>query len=393
MDIPDITLDFWTILFLVAGAQACFFSILILLLNKEKGKGRMYLSAFLFLFGYMLIFNFCYWTNYLYRFPVLLHTISPLNYVFGPLLLLYFDKQRKNPGMQTFWYLHFIPFILVLLHMSPFYFSDGSSKLLMISGEMPFPKGLLPRFFGALYSPIVFGSHMIIYFFWKIRLYLTIRSEDLLSGKSPELILIRRRWFLVLLSLYAAFMLSYLIYYVISGQEFFTIAYDYAITAIMTVSIYSLAYLGIKRNFIFSGELHRKVFTKDKYANSTLSTGAAESIVLRADDFMKEEKLFLQNDLKLFDLANRLAISPHHLSQVINEHRGKSFNQYINEYRIREAQALLTMPENREEHIIQIAYQVGFNNKSTFNQAFKKVLGLTPSQYRKEVLAESLNNP
>ena len=135
------------------------------------------------------------------------------------------------------------------------------------------------------------------------------------------------------------------------------------------------------------------VFTKDKYANSSLSSGAAESIVLRADNFMKEEKLFLQNDLKLFDLAQRLAISPHHLSQVINEHRGKSFNHYINEYRIREAQTLLTMPENREEHIIQIAYQVGFNNKSTFNQAFKKVLGLTPSQYRKEVFAESLNNP
>ncbi|MDW3648346.1 MAG: AraC family transcriptional regulator [Bacteroidia bacterium] len=393
MDIPDITLDFWTILFLVAGAQACFFSILILLLNQEKGKGRIYLSVFLFLFGYMLIFNFCYWTNYLYRFPALLHTISPLNYVFGPLLLLYFDKQRKEPKLQKFWYLHFIPVVLVFLHLSPFYLADGSSKLLMISGEMPFPKGLLFRYVGYLYTPLVFGSYMIAYFFWKIMLLLKIYSEDGLSEKSPELILIRKRWFLVLLSLYAAFMSSYLIYYVISGKEFFTIAYDYAITAVMTVSIYSLAYLGIKRNFILSGELHRKVFTKDKYANSSLSLGAAESIVMKTENYMKDEKLFLQNDLKLIDLANRLTISPHHLSQVINEHHGKSFNQYVNEYRIREAQALLSKPENREEHIIQIAYQVGFNNKSTFNQAFKKVLGLTPSQYRKEVFAESLNNP
>ncbi|MEO1216146.1 MAG: helix-turn-helix domain-containing protein [Bacteroidota bacterium] len=276
MNLPDITLDFWAILFLVAGAQTCFISILILLLNKEKGKGRFYLSAFLFLFGYLLIFNFCYWTNYLYHFPALLHAISPLNYVFGPLLLLYFDKQRNEAKLQIFWYLHFLPLLLVFLHLSPFYLADGTSELLMISGEMPFPKGFLPRFVGYLYSPFVFGSFMIVYFIWKNRLYLRFRSEDLISDKSPELILIRWRWLLILLSLYPAFVFSYLIYY-------------------------------------------------------------------------------------------------------IN-------NKYINEFRIRETQALLSHPENQDEHIIQIAYQVGFNNKSTFNQAFKKVLGVTPSQYRKRSL-------
>lgn len=394
MDIPDIKLDFWTILFLVAGAQACFVSAMILVFNKQdKLKGNLYLSAFLFLFGYMLIFNFCYWTNYLYTFPALFYTIFPLNYVYGPLLLLYFDTQRSQPKYQKWWFLQGIPFLLVILHMSPFYILDDVTKLQVVTGEISYPKGLLWRYIGYMNTPMVFGSFMMGYFLWKIRLFFIIQKEDSLSDKSAELQLIRKRWFLLLLGLYAAFMFSYLVYFMIADEEFFTVSYDYAITAIMTLSIYALAYLGIRRKFIFSGEIHRKVFAKDKYANSSLSSSAVQAMVDKISQYMEQKKPFLDNELSLKSFAQQLGLSPHHLSQVINDNFGKTFNQYINEFRIKEAQRLLTSPEFAQDHIIQIAYQCGFNNKSTFNQAFKKSVGKTPSQFRKSIHPEKLKNP
>lgn len=389
MEIPDISLDFWAILFLLAGAQACFLSLLILISQKEKGRSPKYLAAFLFLFGYMLIFNFCYWTNYLYRIPHLFLSILPLNYVFGPLLLLYFDSQRIKSSYQKYWYLHFLAACLIVLHLSPFYILDAETKLLILNRELSYPEGLLPQVFGYLNSPIIFGIYMLIYFFWKIKLILRLHTEDKELGRSHELILIRRRWFLLLLSLYAAFMCSYLLYYLIAGKDFFSLSYDYAISGVMTLSTYSLAYLGIKRSFIFSVETKAEEVSNEKYRSSSLSKGASSSLAREIHEYMQKEKPYLDNALRLKDLAEQLSISPHHLSQLINEKFEKSFNQFINEYRVTDAKALLANLESRE-HIIQIAYEVGFNNKSTFNQAFKKMEGTTPSQFRKDLVARGM---
>lgn len=105
-----------------------------------------------------------------------------------------------------------------------------------------------------------------------------------------------------------------------------------------------------------------------------------EAILGQLNSKMKDEKLFLNPNLKLSELAAEVNISAHQLSQILNDHVGKNFSEFINEYRINEACRLLFTHENLS--IDGIGYEVGFNSKSTFFAAFKKQKGVTPANFQ-----------
>ena len=96
---------------------------------------------------------------------------------------------------------------------------------------------------------------------------------------------------------------------------------------------------------------------------------------------MDKNKPFLDADLTLASLAKELKIPPDHLSQVINSELSVNFYDFINGYRVKEAQKRLLDPKNRVYSILGIALNAGFNSKASFNRIFKKHIGITPSQY------------
>jgi AraC-like DNA-binding protein len=98
---------------------------------------------------------------------------------------------------------------------------------------------------------------------------------------------------------------------------------------------------------------------------------------------MEQEKRYHNNKLTLKQLATDLNISINHLSQVINSAFGVNFFEFINRYRIGEAKRLLSELPSQQGLILSIALSVGFSSSSTFYAAFKKHLGVTPSQYRR----------
>lgn len=95
---------------------------------------------------------------------------------------------------------------------------------------------------------------------------------------------------------------------------------------------------------------------------------------------MEEDKPFLSADFSLPDLAEKVGTTVHVLSQVINSGLGKSFFEMTAEYRVEEAKSLLIRQKNIK--VEEIAEQVGYNSKSSFNTAFKKITGVTPSEFR-----------
>jgi ligand-binding sensor domain-containing protein/AraC-like DNA-binding protein len=122
---------------------------------------------------------------------------------------------------------------------------------------------------------------------------------------------------------------------------------------------------------------------REKYKTSSLAPELAEQVASRLLRLLEEEKLYLNPGLSLRDLAQRLRIHSNHLSRIINERFGASFNDFVNRYRIEEAKRRLADPEAREASILDIALNSGFFSKSVFNTAFKKFVGTTPSEYRK----------
>ena len=122
-----------------------------------------------------------------------------------------------------------------------------------------------------------------------------------------------------------------------------------------------------------------------KYADSGLSESQKNDVLQAIKKAMEEEKVYLQSDLTLNLLAKQLQTNRTYLSQIINQEFGKSFNTFLNEYRIREARQILSTPDLNLS-IEGVAQTVGFNSVPSFNSAFKKFTGVTPSFYMKSTL-------
>ncbi|WP_165764640.1 helix-turn-helix domain-containing protein [Flavobacterium cyanobacteriorum] len=101
---------------------------------------------------------------------------------------------------------------------------------------------------------------------------------------------------------------------------------------------------------------------------------------------MMSRRPYLDEDINLLKLSELVNVKPHQLSMVINTGLGKNFNQFINEYRVEEAKKLLTCQGFGHFNIHGIAFEAGFNSKTTFNTTFKKLTGYTPTEYRRQVL-------
>lgn len=121
-----------------------------------------------------------------------------------------------------------------------------------------------------------------------------------------------------------------------------------------------------------------------KYSNSGLNEEELKQIIMNLQVKMNTTKLYLDPQLTIDDLAGSLGCSRHHLSQAINEQLDQSFYDCVNYYRVEEAKLLLAEPDKASYKIASIAYDAGFNSISTFNDVFKKIAGLTPSQFRKQ---------
>jgi AraC-like DNA-binding protein len=100
--------------------------------------------------------------------------------------------------------------------------------------------------------------------------------------------------------------------------------------------------------------------------------------------FMEREKPYLDSELSLPKLAEQMNVSVHFLSQVINTSLNENFFQFINRYRIEESKKLLVCDSKAHYTIVQIAYDAGFNSKTTFNTTFKKLTGISPSEYQRQ---------
>jgi AraC-like DNA-binding protein len=123
-----------------------------------------------------------------------------------------------------------------------------------------------------------------------------------------------------------------------------------------------------------------------RYEKSGLDAGKMDEYEAALAAFMRKSKIYLDSDLSLEGLASRMKMSKHHLTQLLNERIMKNFYSYINEYRIGEAVDQLNNPA-LQVNILSLAFDCGFNSRSSFNSYFKKITGHTPSAYRATVAA------
>ena len=355
---PLPTLDAWTSSFLLAVAMGVFLGVL-LLTNRDK-KNRP-IAFFVLAFSLILFQYVLYWTRYETEFPYLV-LIPPLCYYStGPLLYLYFLRLYKKEVSFNY-ALHFLPAVLLVVPNLFFWFKindwyGGDIVLLWLAQQHWF---------------IV--AHMTCY----VLLLFRILSAN--NDSTTEYTEVRRRWSKFLSILYGLFVAAYASYYVLVGFSFFNSKWDYAISFMMSFTIYAIGYFIFRQPSVFNGELYANLFLPIKHKEASFEDALLNELYANLTTYMEQEKPFIDNELRLVHLADQLGFSTHLLSKVINKKSGKNFNTFVNDYRLVEAEQLLT--ESTSSSIKSVYFDVGFNSKAAFYKAFRKKHHCTPSEYR-----------
>ncbi len=164
----------------------------------------------------------------------------------------------------------------------------------------------------------------------------------------------------------------------------------YIFLYLMVLGVTAIPFAGIyirKTNKIKAAnkELEKRAIEAEKkYQKAKLSEEVSTNCLENLFELMDKDKLYRNSNLKIQDVAKKLSMSHIYLSQIINLHTGMTFYTLLSLYRTSEVMEKLSLPENLNENIISLAYDAGFNTKSSFNSAFKKFTNLTPTQYRKK---------
>ena len=122
---------------------------------------------------------------------------------------------------------------------------------------------------------------------------------------------------------------------------------------------------------------------KKKYKQVLLDTSEIKKYSKELEQIMVDDKLYLNPDLSLKDLASYIELPANYVSQLLNLGFQKNFSEYVNSYRVNEFKERILLQENKDLTIMAVAYDSGFNSKTVFNTFFKKIEGITPNTYLK----------
>ncbi len=129
-----------------------------------------------------------------------------------------------------------------------------------------------------------------------------------------------------------------------------------------------------------------------KYQKSALTEEQKDMLLLALRILFEEEKVYIDSNLSIDDVASKLNVYKKYISQVINEKLGINFTSYINQYRIKEARRMLISEEFKHYSIEGIGQSCGFNSRTTFNMAFNKFTGITPSFFRENAIKKKVQS-
>ena len=339
-------------------------SIFFYLRKKGKPYSNRLISLLLFLFAFNFFNDFILYSGLNKTLSRNLYFLTFISMsLYAPLLLFYIRSIVTKEELIFKDIVHFIPVIIITVVIIPYLVLPEEEKISVIRFREKFyfnPNWL--RYFD--YFIII-----LMFYYWY-----TIKKHylSLLVKTSKALKCLRN---LNLLFLLYAF--CWVFYYVfdVFGKDVYYLSSVGMSTMVLLIT-----------RFIFKlpeefDAIVLKVKIYSKYRNSGLSQITAVDLKERLEDIMKNQRLYLNHDIRLVDIAKILHLSKHNTSQLINEYFEMTFPEFINTYRIEEAELLLKK-ENHNLSIADIAEQVGFSNKVTFYNAFKKLHDLTPNQYK-----------
>jgi AraC-like DNA-binding protein len=369
---------------LYIGISQSFFAGLLIATRRPFTTANRLMTAWVFLFCIEMIFALVNHTVLeIYAFPF-------ISFTYGPLLYLYV-RHMANPSLkyQPWHTLHFVPFFVffaVSVIFRNISFFDDLSGFFTIDRFTPLR---------IIYSACFFLSVTIysILSFIQIRRH-QVHLRDIVSFTSEKITL---NWMKILS---ITFYVGYIVIFILGGIDIIAglVPFDPYILTFIFIAFFSFAYsfYAIRQPEMLDYPVVQREEDDfavhpgaEKYAKSGLRKEQAEAYLTKLLSYMDDEKPYLDGDLTIHHLAQKTGIPRHYITEVLNEKYGRNFFTFVNEYRVREVISRINDPKYQHYTILAIAFDAGFNSKSTFNTIFKAYTGNTPSEYRNNLTKPS----
>ena len=391
------------ILFILPVYQMMFYAVQLITLRKRNDPSRRPLGFLMLLMLLYLVINATMYLGYFYLFKYLYMIQLPILLAIIPTYYLYLHAiSNSSVGMFSKHPLvYYLPSIFMLLlnvvafiNMSPvqtdFFLSSGGSLSTNKDNAISF--AVLVFLLG---NAGFIATQVIITPFHYIRMMhklINVRKNN--TTYLPHF-----------QTLWSNVILFSVISFVVLGSlmNFLTPAFNHILSAIFNIGILisgGLAgYFSLKQDKLYidvasveteefkvndTADIpYNAIHKADNKHAETVSHEEARNIISRLQHHLANDKPYLNGKLGAMDLARKIGTSKQKLTYVINNVMGTNFYGIINKYRVLEAKELLKLPENQNYNIDAISQMVGFQSKSSFNGCFRKITGLTPSEFRK----------
>ena len=316
------------------------------------------------------------------KYPILYGATLGFSLLYGPLFYLYtllLTKRVKKIGPKHLF--HFIPFIFIRLYLIPYYFLSHQEKLIQIE-KSSYDGDLILNVY-SLFMPI----YGFIYTVLSLKVIKKFNEDIKIHFSNIDKIKVNWLRFIIIggLLVWIVIAFAFLINIFFSEESN---GFNPVYLAI-SVFIYAIGYSALNQPEIFidlqpipEQEAAEKI--KGKYEKSYLADADIEGIKQSLISLMQKEKLFLNSELNINQISEKLNITNHNLSEVLSKAFNKNFYDFINSYRVEEFKERIKNPDFSNYSLLAIAFESGFSSKSTFNTIFKKYTKTTPSEYRKQ---------
>ncbi|MEO6286928.1 MAG: helix-turn-helix domain-containing protein [Dyadobacter sp.] len=351
------------------------FLLAFLLFTKHMNvKANRWLGVFVFTLASAMLEIFLHNLNLQKSHRGTLSLIEASRFLSAPTLYLsvsFFTSANKKAESKVLW--HFALFLAVTSLLLP-----G----ILIGENFRFPNPLTASIVLTFFK-VALPAQTVIY--WGLSYLKLNRHQQNIEQVTSSTDDIDLSWLKYFLWILAAVVLIWLNLAIFN----FTSLFDVTPFLYLT-SIYFLAYFALKQKEIYPytkpdlQELDMVISSKPNTKTERqkrLTDSQAAALKEKMERLMGQEKIYLNNELSLPILAQKMEISIHELSYLINDVYGENFFSFVNSYRIEEAKRLLLSEEFEKLNILGIAFEAGFNSKTTFNTAFKKSTGQSPSEF------------
>lgn len=327
-----------------------------------KGNKRMTKEQYMLLFilGFFSVSIFEYslvWSGDIKLLPHFIGFTSIFQFLFLPLIYFFFVPSKESKNQLFRFLIHAIPFLLACVFLAPNLFQSGSVKLNSI---LNIYHTFIPLLGLSIPLCMFFVIQAVVYF-------------SLLQKLNSKNLKIYGNLIFQAFTLYITIHIihSFIIYFVPH-----LIAYVGSwVLIVSALNIYAISYFIYKRQTVIDEE------QVVKYAHSNLSKYDAQRVIDKLEVLILTDNYFTNSDIRMGIVAQKIDVPAQKLSQAINQIKGVSFRVYLNSFRIDYAIKHINEKKNEQVSLKEIMFDSGFNNKTTFANAFKQKMSMTPSQF------------